>query len=215
MQRDRADRRGIAAHAGLRGLAQQLGMNAVMRSQCAQIHDPPGRLANDGGEPLEQRIGHLRVARHRFQESRGGESCRHRVVDGDDIGGARRAIDGRELAEIAAGLDIVEADLAPAQRVIHHAHAALDHEIDIGRLGLAIDDLLARGESAPAAAPLDRLAFGGCQRRQQADTGQGSGRGFAHGVRSGVKGATRRRRRRGVMRNRVRGYGGAPAVAGA
>ena len=86
----------------------------------------------------------------------------------------RFAVDGRELADMAARLDHRKRDLATARGVVHHPDPALADEQHVAGFAVAIQDLLARTVAAPAAAPLERGQLGCRQRRQQPDLTQTS-----------------------------------------
>src|SRR5262249_914047 len=87
-------------------------------------------------------------------------------------GRARLGVDGRQLAEIVAGHEGGEGDLAAGERIIERAGAAMHQEEHLAALGAAFEDALSGAEDAPAAARLEPLAFGLVEAGEQFDGGQ-------------------------------------------
>src|SRR6185312_14421936 len=82
----------------------------------------------------------------------------------------------RQLAEIVAGAEGGEGDLAPGERVVERAGAAVHQEGHLAGLGAALENAFARAKDSPAAAGLEALAFGLVEPREQLDGGKSSRR---------------------------------------
>jgi FAD/FMN-containing dehydrogenase len=80
-----------------------------------------------------------------------------------------RAMGATELADMAAGLDHGECDLATARGVVHDPDPALGDEQHVAGLAVAVEDLFARFVAPPAAALPDRRQLGRGKRSEQPD----------------------------------------------
>src|SRR5262249_7403356 len=85
-------------------------------------------------------------------------------------------VDRRQLAEVVAGAEGGEGDLAAGERIVERAGAAMDQEEHLAALGAALEDALAGAEDPPAATGLEALAFCLIEPREQFDGGKSSRR---------------------------------------
>ena len=71
----------------------------------------------------------------------------------DHGGGSRRAVNGGQFAERAAGLDVLKTDFAPRIGPVDDPGAARRDEIDIAGIVFLADDFLCLAVGTPRAAP--------------------------------------------------------------
>src|SRR5262249_54056140 len=128
------------------------------------------------GQALEHLEGDLHPVPEQLEERLAGEAGDQAFLRGDDAGRARLGVDSRQLAEIVAGREGGEGDLAPRERVVEGAGAAMHQEEHLAALGAALEDAFARAENAPAAVGLDALTFGLVEAGEQLDSGKSSRR---------------------------------------
>ena len=92
----------VIAHM-IAGQAQQLGMDAVLDRQRAELEDPVRERAKLTDERLQDRGGDPGVVGQHLPEDARRHRRDHRIVQRHDVGRARVAVDRRELAERPAG----------------------------------------------------------------------------------------------------------------
>ena len=98
-------------------------------------------------------------------------------------GRAAFTINGRQFAEIAAGRHGGIGNLAPVAGIVDHLDHAFNDEVDIAAIGIAVQNLLAGGQTTPLAGALNLLPRRHRERFEQRDRFQrvacGGGPGLA------------------------------------
>lgn len=145
----RIDSRNVTDNRAVATESQQFGLNAIAHRQCRELIDPVAERANEPHESAHRGCGDLGMIAQELGELVPPEARRCSWNERDDIGRARRSIEGGELPEHAARTEIAERHVTPVRRVEVHPHAAGKDEMNLARFVLLADDLLFGVISAP------------------------------------------------------------------
>ena len=111
--------------------------------------------------------GHIEVFGQELQEAFLRQGCDGRVLQGHDTGRPGRPVDRRQVAEMTAGIDVVQGDFPPGQGIDDDPRSTRDDEEDVPRFALTVDDLFLSVVGLPRTGLFQPFEFLLIQVRQQ------------------------------------------------
>ena len=114
-------------------------MDAPANVERIELPEPPRHRPAHVDERRDDGLAERPMREHRFDKHRGRHFRHQRIGDGEDAGGARRAVEGGHFAEDGAGQHVVENDVL-ARHVEHCAQVTGHDEIDVAIMRGLIKD---------------------------------------------------------------------------
>ena len=149
MDRNRRNAGGVVVLNIAASQSKKLRVYSVIRPERAEVHNSVRRNSHDFGHVLENPHSDLRISQKHVVEPFLRKAGYDRIFEGDDIRGARFAVQGSQLAEILTTFAVIECHFAAGEGKIDDARTTFDDKIQIATIALPVNNLLARRKSPP------------------------------------------------------------------